>query len=84
MRGKILLSLLIVVVVSIFAAASYSASPGSNGKVLSQSTNKTATTKKKSTQISLSFTLFQKLMNMKPTAVTQYLKQQGCKVDQSG
>lgn len=84
MRGKKLLSLLIVVVVSILTATSYSASPVSNGKALSQSTNKTAQTKKKSAQISLSFTLFQKLMNMKPAAVAQYLKQQGCKIEQCG
>ena len=35
-------------------------------------------------KINLSLDLFQKLMNMKPTAVAQYLKQQGYKVEQCG
>lgn len=35
-------------------------------------------------KINLSFALFQKLMSMKPAAVVQYLKQQGCKVEQGG
>ncbi len=35
-------------------------------------------------KINLSFGLFQKLVSMKPAAVVQYLKQQGCKVEQGG
>lgn len=35
-------------------------------------------------KINLSFALFQKLVSMKPAAVVQYLKQQGCKVEQGG
>ncbi len=72
--------MLIVVVTNLANGVSYASQPMS--KVPTTSNN--ASVKKGSTSVTLSFSLFQKLMNMKPTAVVQYLKQQGCKVEQSG
>lgn len=65
------------------ATVSYANPPVSKGKATS-SNQKNSPQKKNMFSVSLSFTLFQKLINMKPAAVVQYLKQQGCKVEQGG
>ncbi len=79
-KKKFILIILIVIVTNLANGVSYASQPMS--KVPTTSNN--ASVKKGSTSVTLSFSLFQKLMNMKPTAVVQYLKQQGCKVEQSG
>lgn len=66
------------------ATVSYANPPVIKGKPTSSPVQKTASQKKSTSSVSLSFSLFQKLMNMKPAVVAQYLKQQGCKVEQGG
>lgn len=66
------------------ATITYANPPVSKGKATSSQFQKTVSQKKSTLAVSLSFSLFQKLMNMKPAAVTQYLKQHGCKVEQGG
>ena len=77
------LQIILLIVFSVGATVSYADPPASKGKTFSSKIQKTVPQKSSNT-VSLSFSLFQKLMNMKSAAVAQYLKQQGCKVEQSG
>lgn len=84
MRRFKIVKIIIFAIMSMISAVSYATQPVSNTKSNSLTTSNTASVKKGSTSVSLSFSLFQKLMNMKSSAVAQYLKQQGCKVEQCG
>ena len=82
-RKMKVLQIILLIVFSVGATVSYADPPASKGKTFSSKIQKTVPQKSSNT-VSLSFSLFQKLMNMKSAAVAQYLKQQGCKVEQSG
>lgn len=71
---------MLVVVMNLANGVSYASQPMSKATT----TSKNASVKKESTSVTLSFSLFQKLMNMKPSAVAQYLNQQGCKIEHCG
>lgn len=79
-----LLRFFVIAIASFFSICSYATQLSTKGESVSRITSLTAPPNKKTPQVTLSFNLFQKLIEMNTNGVLQYLKQKGCKIEHLG